>query len=67
MSAISYVLSGLSDPALCLPAANALRSLCDSNRLALAPHISAFGELHAGLTNIPVGIFNLASTRIDIF
>lgn len=54
MTAISYVVSALSDPSLCLPAANALRNLCDSNRLALAPHISAFGELHASLTGIPV-------------
>lgn len=54
MNAISYVVAALPEPALCLPAANALRDICDANRTALAPHIAAFGELHAGLTNIPV-------------
>jgi hypothetical protein len=49
------VVSALSDPSLCLPAANALKNMCDSNRIALASHITAFGELHAGLTGIPVG------------
>ncbi|KAI0087502.1 ARM repeat-containing protein [Irpex rosettiformis] len=53
MNAISYVVSALPEAALCLPAANSLRDLCDANRTALAPHISAFGELHAGLINIP--------------
>ncbi|PCH43249.1 ARM repeat-containing protein [Wolfiporia cocos MD-104 SS10] len=53
MTAISYVVAALPEPTLCLPAANALRDLCDANRTALAPHISAFGELHAGLTGIP--------------
>ncbi|KAI0714221.1 ARM repeat-containing protein [Cerioporus squamosus] len=53
MNAITYVVSALADPNLCLFAANALRDLCDANRIALAPHINAFGELHAGLTGIP--------------
>ncbi|CDO75722.1 hypothetical protein BN946_scf184493.g20 [Trametes cinnabarina] len=53
MNAINYVVSALPDPTLCLSAANALRDLCDANRSALAPHIGAFGELHAGLTGIP--------------
>ncbi|KAI0633121.1 ARM repeat-containing protein [Trametes polyzona] len=53
MSAITFVVAALPHPALCLSAANALRDLCDANRTALAPHISAFGELHAGLTGIP--------------
>ncbi|KAH9886674.1 ARM repeat-containing protein [Cubamyces lactineus] len=53
MNAITYVVSALPDPTLCLFAANALRDLCDANRTALAPHIGAFGELHAGLTGIP--------------
>ena len=58
MNAISYVVSALPEAALCLPAANSLRDICDANRAALAPHISAFGELHAGLANIPVsGVF----------
>ena len=54
MNAISYVVAALPEPSLCLPAANALRDLCDANRAALAPHIGAFAELHAGLTGIPV-------------
>ena len=54
MNAISYVVSALPEPLFCLPAANALRDLCDANRAALAPHIGAFAELHAGLTGIPV-------------
>jgi hypothetical protein len=52
MNAISYVVTALPEPALCLPAANALRDLCDANRAALAPHIGAFAELHAGLSGI---------------
>ena len=54
MNAISYVVAALPEPALCLPAANALRDLCDANRVALAPHIGAFAGLHAGLNDIPV-------------
>jgi hypothetical protein len=54
MNAISYVVTALPEPALCLPAANALRDLCDANRAALAPHIGAFAELHAGLSGISV-------------
>ena len=42
----------LNEVNLCLPAANALRDLCDANRTALAPHITAFGELHAGLASV---------------
>ncbi|KAF8835272.1 ARM repeat-containing protein [Paxillus ammoniavirescens] len=53
MNAISYVVAALPEPSLCLPAANALRDLCDANRAALAPHIGAFAELHAELTGIP--------------
>ncbi|KAI0076848.1 ARM repeat-containing protein [Panus rudis PR-1116 ss-1] len=53
LNALNYVVSALTEPSLCLPAANALRDLCDSNRAALAPHIGAFGELHAQMTNIP--------------
>ncbi|KDQ56073.1 hypothetical protein JAAARDRAFT_36863 [Jaapia argillacea MUCL 33604] len=53
MNAISYVVSALPEQALCLHAANALRDLCDANRAALAPHVGAFGELHAGLNGIP--------------
>jgi len=54
MNAISYVVAALPEPVLCLPAANSLRDLCDANRVALAPHIGAFAELHAGLIGIPV-------------
>lgn len=53
MNIISYVVAALSEPSLCLPAANALRELCDANRTVLAPHIGAFSQLHAGLTGIP--------------
>ncbi|KZT01812.1 ARM repeat-containing protein [Laetiporus sulphureus 93-53] len=53
MNAISYVVAALSEPSLCLPAANALRDLCDANRTYLAPHIAAFGELHARIAGIP--------------
>ncbi|KAG1850774.1 hypothetical protein C8R48DRAFT_778120 [Suillus tomentosus] len=53
MNAISYVVAALPEPALCLPAANALRDLCDADCVALAPHIGAFAELHAGLSRIP--------------
>ena len=56
MGAIQYVAEALSEPSMCLPAANALRSLCDANRMALAPHLHAFGALHANLVNIPVRI-----------
>ncbi|THH20956.1 hypothetical protein EW146_g521 [Bondarzewia mesenterica] len=53
MSVITYVVAALPEPSLCLSAANALRDLCDANRTALAPHIGAFGELHAGLVGVP--------------
>ncbi|KAI0051285.1 hypothetical protein FA95DRAFT_1676011 [Auriscalpium vulgare] len=53
MNVLTYVVAALPEPALCLQAANALRDLCDANRTALAPHISAFGELHAGLVGVP--------------
>ena len=56
MNSIQYVVEALSEPSLCLSAANALRSLCDSNRAALAPHLHAFGTLHASLANIPVSV-----------
>ncbi len=60
LTVLTYVVSALTDPALSLSAATALRNLCEANRKALAAHISAFGELHAGLNNIPVGDFFLA-------
>lgn len=52
LAVLGYVVPALSDASLCLPAANALRDLCDANRSALAPHITAFGELHAGLSRV---------------
>lgn len=55
LNALRYVVSALTEPNLCLFAATSLRDLCDANRTALAPHIAAFGELHAQVTNIPVG------------
>lgn len=48
------MISAIPDPALSLPAAIALRNLCEANRKELAVHIGAFGELHAGLGNVPV-------------
>ncbi|TFK99936.1 ARM repeat-containing protein [Pterulicium gracile] len=53
MNAIGLVVNALSEPVLCLSAANALQELCDANRTALAPHIGAFGTLHSGLATIP--------------
>lgn len=52
LAVLSYVAPALNDASLCLSAANALRDLCDANRVPLAPHITAFGELHAGLSRI---------------
>jgi len=52
LAVLGYVAPALNDASLCLPAANALRDLCDANRAALAPHITAFGELHAGLSRV---------------
>lgn len=52
MTVVGYVVAALPEPTLSLAAANALRELCDVNRTALAPHIAAFGELHAGLVNV---------------
>ncbi|KAF9495545.1 ARM repeat-containing protein [Pleurotus eryngii] len=52
MTVVGYVVAALPEPTLSLAAANALRELCDVNRTALAPHIAAFGELHAGLVSV---------------
>jgi hypothetical protein len=52
LAVLGYVAPALNDVSLGLPAANALRDLCDANRAALAPHITAFGELHAGLSRV---------------
>jgi hypothetical protein len=54
MNAVSYVINAMRLLPLCWIAANALRDLCDANRVALAPHINSFAELYAGLTGIPV-------------
>lgn len=54
MVVISYVVTALSEPALCQAAANALRDLCDANRTKLTPHIDAFGELYANIGKIAV-------------
>ena len=59
MGVISYVVTALSEPSLCFPAANALKELCDANRTALAPHISAFGSLHAGIASIPASLIHM--------
>lgn len=55
MSAVAYTVAALPESTLSIQAALALRDLCDANRKLLAPHISAFGELHAGLAQVPVG------------
>jgi len=65
MNSIQYVAEALSESPLCLPAANALRSLCDANRIALAPHLHAFGSLHASLAIIPVMIKLIPSPLVD--
>ena len=65
MNSIQYVVEALSEPSLCLPAANALRSLCDANRTALAPHLHAFGALHASLANIPVRVQPNLTPSVD--
>jgi hypothetical protein len=52
LNAVSFVVGALKESSLSLPAANALRDLCDNNRTALASHITAFGELHANLQGI---------------
>ena len=54
VGALAYVVQALDDAVLCLPAANALKDLCDANRQALAPRIAEFAELHARLPSIPV-------------
>lgn len=61
MSALRYVVTALPEPSLSLSAANALRDLCDANRVALGPHVSAFGELHANIPSIPVSLCNVPS------
>ena len=45
----------------------ALRNLCEANRKNLAPHIGAFGELHAGLDRIPVRFMKLLRVNVNIF
>jgi len=65
MNSIQYVVEALSEPSLCLPAANALKGLCDTNRMALAPHLHAFGALHASLANIPVRIEPIPFPSVD--
>lgn len=53
LNAMTYIVSALSDPSLCLSAATALQSLCDSNRMALSTHMSSFSDLHAGVSELP--------------
>ena len=54
LTVLTYVVSALTDPSLCLSAAVALHNLCEADRKYLATHIDAFGELHAGLDRILV-------------
>ncbi|KAH7096895.1 ARM repeat-containing protein [Auriculariales sp. MPI-PUGE-AT-0066] len=53
LGVVNYVASAIHEPTLCLSAANALKELCDANRSALAPHVSAFGELYGRLGDVP--------------
>jgi hypothetical protein len=66
MRVVSFVVTALSEQSLCLPAANALKELCDANRVALAPHINAFGTLHAGLASIPVSVSVRQWSRVSV-
>lgn len=67
LSALNYIVVALEDPSFCLHAANALRNLCDANRKALAPHISAFGELHARIDNITASyVFDLIRYSLNL-
>lgn len=59
LGALSFVAEALDESALCLPAANALRELCDANRTKLADHIAEFGQLHARLPSMPVSLLLL--------
>lgn len=54
LNALDFIVAGLSDPALSLHAAGSLKQLCDANRTKLAPHISAFAQIHTSSANIPV-------------
>jgi hypothetical protein len=54
MTATMYVVSALPEPTVSVEAASSLRALCDTNRALLAPHITTFGQLHAGLDHVPV-------------
>lgn len=54
LNALTFVVTGLHDLVLCLPAAGALRQLCDANRTKLAPHIASFGDILTSSAKIPV-------------
>ncbi|KAF8511488.1 ARM repeat-containing protein [Hysterangium stoloniferum] len=53
MDVVGLVVAALHVPSLCFPAANSLKEMCDANRIALAPHMAAFGDLHSGIAAIP--------------
>lgn len=53
INAMAYIVAALPEQALCLSAATALQKLCDSNRVALAKHMSSFADLHAGVNGLP--------------
>ena len=54
MDVITYVASGLNEPALAFRAATAFKDFCDANRITLAKHINMFGSLYADLGKVPV-------------
>jgi hypothetical protein len=49
ISAVTFVVAGLSEPQLCPAAAKSLRLLCNSNRKTLIPHVASFVQVLSGL------------------
>jgi len=64
LTVVNYVASAILEPSLCLGAATSLKELCDANRKALAPHVSAFGELYGRLGTVPVRPLRIKMTGI---
>ncbi|KAG8959657.1 hypothetical protein FRC03_007658 [Tulasnella sp. 419] len=53
LGVMGFIVQAFSEPNLSLPAARALRDICEHNRIALSKHIGSFGQLHASLPSIP--------------
>jgi len=67
LSALTFVVAGLQEPALSLQASGALKQLCDANRTKLAPHIASFGEIHSAAAKISVsGWDGIVSTDFEL-